>query len=342
MSDFVIFLIDAAVKAVLIIVGLLLGFAYTTWLERRFIARLQSRIGPNRAGWQGLLQPWADALKLFFKEDIMPTDADRIVYTLAPAVTAVPALIVLGVVPFGGQINLFGYQTTLGLSDINVGVLYIVAVTSIAVYGVVLAGWASSNKYAMLGGLRATAQMISYELAMGLAILAPVMMAASMSMGDIINAQKNVWFIFLQPIAAVIFYITILAETNRSPFDLPEAEQELVAGYHTEYSGMKFASFFMAEYMKMIGVSVIFAALFLGGYRFFGMENLLGGWMGPLILFVKIVASLAFMVWIRATLPRFRYDKLMAFGWKVLLPLSLANAVVTAVLIVLDVIPSFA
>ncbi len=342
MSDFVIFLIDAAVKAVLIIVGLLLGFAYTTWLERRFIARLQSRIGPNRAGWQGLLQPWADALKLFFKEDIMPTDADRIVYTLAPAVTSVPALIVLGVVPFGGQINLFGYQTSLGLSDINVGVLYIVAVTSIAVYGVVLAGWASSNKYAMLGGLRATAQMISYELAMGLAILAPVMMAASMSMGDIINAQKNVWFIFLQPIAAVIFYITILAETNRSPFDLPEAEQELVAGYHTEYSGMKFASFFMAEYMKMIGVSVIFAALFLGGYRFFGMENLLGGWMGPLILFVKIVASLAFMVWIRATLPRFRYDKLMAFGWKVLLPLSLANAVVTAVLIVLDVIPSFA
>jgi len=342
MSDFVIFLIDAAVKAVLIIVGLLLGFAYTTWLERRFIARLQSRIGPNRAGWQGLLQPWADALKLFFKEDIMPTDADRIVYTLAPAVTSVPALIVLGVVPFGGQINLFGYQTSLGLSDINVGVLYIVAVTSIAVYGVVLAGWASSNKYAMLGGLRATAQMISYELAMGLAILAPVMMAASMSMGDIINAQKNVWFIFLQPIAAVIFYITILAETNRSPFDLPEAEQELVAGYHTEYSGMKFASFFMAEYMKMIAVSTIFAALFLGGYRFFGMENLLGGWMGPIILFVKIVASLAFMVWIRATLPRFRYDKLMAFGWKVLLPLSLANAVVTAVLIVLDVIPSFA
>ncbi|MBN1120070.1 MAG: NADH-quinone oxidoreductase subunit NuoH [Anaerolineae bacterium] len=342
MSDFVIFLIDAAVKAVLIIVGLVLGFAYTTWLERRFIARLQSRVGPNRAGPAGLLQPWADALKLFFKEDIMPTDADRIIYTLAPAVTSVPALIVLGVVPFGGQISLFGYQTTLGLADINVGVLYIVAVTSIAVYGVVLAGWASSNKYAMMGGLRATAQMISYELAMGLAILAPVMMAASMSMSDIIDAQQNIWFVFLQPIAAVIFYITILAETNRSPFDLPEAEQELVAGYHTEYSGMKFASFFMAEYMKMIAVSAIFSALFLGGYRFFGLENLLGGWMGPIILFVKIVASLAFMVWIRATLPRFRYDKLMAFGWKVLLPLSLANAVVTAVLIVLDIIPSFA
>jgi NADH-quinone oxidoreductase subunit H len=327
MSDFVIFLIEAAVKSVLIIVGLLTGFAYTTWLERRFIAKLQSRIGPNRAGPAGLFQPVADGLKLFFKEDIIPTDADRVVFTLAPVITAVPALIVLAVVPVGGQINLFGYQISLGLTDVNVGVLYIVAVTSIAVYGVVLAGWASSNKYAMLGGLRATAQMISYELAMGLSILAPVMMAASMSMGDIIDAQQKVWFVFLQPLAAVIFYITILAETNRSPFDLPEAEQELIAGYHTEYSGMKFASFFMAEYMKMIAVSTIFAALFLGGYRFFGMENLLGGWMGPIILFVKIVASLAFMVWIRATLPRFRYDKLMAFGWKVL---------------VLDVIPSFA
>jgi NADH-quinone oxidoreductase subunit H len=334
MSDFVIFLIDAAVKSVLIIVGLLTGFAYTTWLERRFIAKLQSRVGPNRAGPAGLFQPVADGIKLFFKEDIVPTDADRIVYTLAPVITAVPALIVLAVVPVGGQINLFGYQTSLGLSDINVGVLYVVAVTSIAVYGVVLAGWASSNKYAMLGGLRATAQMISYELAMGLSILAPVMMAASMSMGDIINAQQKVWFVFLQPIAAVIFYITILAETNRSPFDLPEAEQELIAGYHTEYSGMKFASFFMAEYMKMIAVSTIFAALFLGGYRFFGMENLLGGWMGPIILIGKVMISLLLFVWIRATLPRIRYDQLMSFGWKVLLPISLANVVVTAVLVV--------
>ena len=339
MSDFVIFLIDAGVKSVLIFVILLLGFAYTTWLERRFIARLQSRLGPNRAGPFGLLQPWADALKLFFKEDIIPTFADKVVFTIAPAITAIPVLIVLAVVPFGGEINLFGHVTKLGLTDVNVGALYIVAVTSIAVYGIVLAGWSSANKYAMMGGLRASAQMISYELAMGLSILAPVMMAGSMSLGDIIDGQAPLWYVFTQPIAAVIFYITILAETSRSPFDLPEAEQELTAGYHTEYSGMKFASFFMAEYMKMIAVSMIFAALFLGGYRLFGLENLLGGWLGPVILFGKIVASLMFMIWLRATLPRFRYDQLMGFGWKVLLPLSLANVVITAVLVALDIYP---
>lgn len=341
MSDFVVFLIDATVKAVLVIVGLVIGFAYATWLERRFIARIQSRLGPNRAGPFGLLQPWADAIKLFFKEDIMPTHADRVVYTLAPLITAIPALIVLAVVPLSGELNIFGHITTLGLADINVGVLYIMAVTSIAVYGITLAGWSSANKYALLGALRASAQMISYELAMGLSVLAPVMLVGSMSLGDIIDAQAKVWLIFLQPIAGVIFYITLLAETNRTPFDLPEAEQELTAGFHTEYSGMKFAAFFMAEYMKMIAVSVIAAATFFGGYRLFGLENLLGGWLGPFILLGKIVLSLMLMIWLRATLPRFRYDQLMAFGWKVLLPISLANAGVTAVLVVLGVFPTF-
>ncbi len=339
MSDFLILVIDATVKSVIIIVALLAGFAYTTVLERRFIARLQSRIGPNRAGPFGLLQPAADGIKLFFKEDIVPAQADKALFTLAPAITAIPALIVLAVVPIGEQVNLFGHVTSLGLADVNVGVLYILAVTSIAVYGIVLAGWASANKYAMLGGLRATAQMISYELALGLSILAPVIVAGSMSLGDIIDAQKGLWFVFIQPVAALIFYIAVLAETNRSPFDLPEAEQELVAGYHSEYSGMKFAGFFMAEYMKMIAVSAIFAALFLGGYRFFGLEYLLGGWLGPMILFGKVLGSLMFMIWLRATLPRFRYDQLMAFGWKVLLPVSLANAAVTAVLVVLGIIP---
>jgi NADH-quinone oxidoreductase subunit H len=339
MSDLAIFIIDATVKSVIIIAALVTGFAYTTVLERRFIARLQSRIGPNRAGPWGLLQPIADAVKLFFKEDIVPAQADKILFTLAPALTGVPALIVLAVVPLGERVNVFGHVTPLGLADINVGVLYIVAVTSIAVYGVVLAGWASANKYAMMGGLRASAQMVSYELALGLAVLAPVMMAGSMSLGDIINAQKGLWFVIVQPIAALIAYTAFLAEVNRSPFDLPEAEQELVAGYHSEYSGMKFAGFFMAEYMKMIAVSAIFAALFLGGYRFFGLESLLGGWMGLFILSGKIIASLMFMIWLRATLPRFRYDQLMAFGWKVLLPLSLANAVVTAVLIVTGIFP---
>ncbi len=341
MSDFVILLIDATVKSVLIIVILIVGFAYATWLERRFIARIQSRVGPNRAGPFGLLQPWADALKLFFKEDIVPINASKVVFTLAPAITAIPALIVLAVVPFGGRIRLFGYETPLGLADVNVGVLYILAVTSIAVYGIVLAGWSSANKYAMMGGLRSSAQMISYELAMGLAVLAPVMMVGSLSLGDIIDAQKNVWFIFIQPIAGIIFLIAILAETSRTPFDLPEAEQELTAGYHTEYSGMKFAAFFMAEYMKMIAVSIIAAALFFGGYRFLGLEDLLGGWMGPIILFAKVVVSLMVMIWLRATLPRFRYDRLMAFGWKVLLPLALVNVLVTAILVVLDVFPRF-
>ncbi len=339
MSDFLILIIDATVKSAIIILALLTGFAYTTLLERRFIARLQSRIGPNRAGPFGLLQPVADGIKLFFKEDIVPARADKVIFTLAPAITAVPALIVLAVVPVGEEVNLFGHVTRLGLADVNVGVLYILAVTSISVYGIVLAGWSSANKYAMLGGLRASAQMISYELALGLSVLAPVMMAGSMSLGDIIDAQRGLWYIFVQPLAGIIFYITALAETNRAPFDLPEAEQELVAGYHSEYSGMKFAAFFMAEYIKMIAVSAIFASLFLGGYRLFGLEYLLGGWLGPAILVGKVVGSLMFMVWIRATLPRFRYDQLMAFGWKVLLPLSLANVVVTAVLIALDIIP---
>jgi NADH-quinone oxidoreductase subunit H len=336
MSSFLVFVIDATVKAVLMIVALLTGFAYTTLLERRFIARIQQRIGPNRAGPWGLLQPLADGIKVIFKEDVIPNGADRVVFTLAPALTAIPALIILAVVPLGGEVNLFGYRTSLHLTDINVGVLYILAVTSISVYGITLAGWSSANKYAMMGSLRATAQMISYEIAMGLAVLAPVMMVGSMNIGDIIDAQQNTWLLIYQPIAGIIFIITMYAETNRAPFDLPEAEQEQTAGFHTEYSAMKFSTFYMAEYMKMIGVSIIATALFFGGYRLFGLENLLGGWMGPIILIGKVMLSLLLFVWIRATLPRIRYDRLMAFGWKVLLPVSLANAAITAVLVVAD------
>lgn len=336
MNSFLVFVIDATVKAILMIAALLTGFAYTTLLERRFIARIQQRVGPNRAGPWGLLQPVADGIKVIFKEDIIPDGADKVVFTLAPALTAIPALIILAVVPLGGDVNLFGYQTSLRLTDINVGVLYILAVTSISVYGITLAGWSSANKYAMMGSLRATAQMISYEIAMGLAVLAPVMMVGSMNVGDIIDAQKNTWLLVYQPIAGVIFIITMYAETNRAPFDLPEAEQELTAGFHTEYSAMKFSTFYMAEYMKMIGVSVIAIALFFGGYRLFGWENLLGGWMGPIILIGKVMLSLLVFVWIRATLPRIRYDRLMAFGWKALLPVSLANAAITAVLVVVE------
>jgi NADH-quinone oxidoreductase subunit H len=340
MSELAIFAIDAVVKSALIIFILLTGFAYSTLLERKFIAVLQQRIGPNRLGPMGFFQPVADGLKLVFKEDIIPAGADKVIFTLAPLITSVPALIIMAVVPFGGHVNVFGHETDLGLADLNVGVLYILAVASISVYGIVLAGWSSNNKYAMMGGLRATAQMLSYELAMGLSILAPVMLVGSLSFQRLIDLQTNIWFAFIQPIAAIIFYITALAETSRAPFDLPEAEQELTAGFHSEYSGMKFAAFYMAEYMKMIAVSGIFAALFLGGYRLdipftdIHVHELLWGWAGPLIFFGKILASMVAFVWIRGTLPRIRYDYLMAFGWKILLPISLANVALTAVLVV--------
>ncbi len=342
MNSVTVFALDALVKSVIIAFALVTGFAYTTLLERRFIALIQQRIGPNRAGPGGFLQPAADAIKLIFKEDIVPSGADKVIFSIAPAITTIPALIVLGVVPFGGKVNIFGYQTQLGIADINVGLLYIMAVTSIAVYGITLAGWSSNNKYAMLGGLRSTAQMISYEISMGLAMLAPVMMVGSMSMYDIIAAQKNTWLIVYQPIATIIFVITMFAETNRGPFDLPEAEQELTAGYFVEYSGMRFGAFFMAEYIKMIAVAAICSTLFLGGYQLFGLENLLGGWMGPIILIGKIVVFLLLYIWVRATLPRMRYDQLMGFGWKVLLPLSLLNICVTAVLVAYNVFPQLA
>jgi NADH-quinone oxidoreductase subunit H len=321
--------IEWVVKSVIIILGLTLGFAYVTLFERRVLARMQIRIGPNRAGPNGLLQPIADALKLIMKEEITPAKADILLYTLAPVITVLPALIITGVVPWGPPITLFGKEFFLGLTDVNVGVLYILTVTSISVYGITLAGWSSNNKYATLGGLRATAQMISYELALGLSFIGPIMLAGSMSLMDIVNAQKDMWFIVLQPVGAVIYFISVIAEINRSPFDMPEAEQELTAGYHTEYSSMKFALFFMAEYIKMIAISMIGATLYLGGFQgpFVGQYP----WLGPLYLFIKVVVLLYVIVWIRATLPRLRYDRLMAFGWKILFPLALLNVMVTAV-----------
>lgn len=335
MSSATVFFLDAGIKSVSIIFFLMTGFAYATLLERRFIAAIQHRRGPNRAGPFGLLQPVADGIKLMFKEDIVPNKADKVVFVLAPTLISIPALVILAVVPFGGVVNIGSYQTRLGLSDVNVGVLYILAVASISVYGVVLAGWSSNNKYALLGGLRSTAQMISYELGMALSILAPVMLTGSLSMQAIVDAQQKLWFIFLQPVAGIIFYICSLAELNRVPFDLPDAEQELTAGFHAEYSGMKFALFTLGEYVKMIAVSMIFASLFLGGYQLFGLDHLLGGWMSLVIMATKVIISLMVMVWIRASIPRMRYDYLMAFGWKVLLPIALINLLVTAVLIVL-------
>lgn len=324
-------LVEWIIKAVISTAVLLTSFAYMTLAERKVAAKLQYRIGPNRVGPWGLLQPVADGLKLIFKEELIPAGADKVMFLLAPIITVIPALIILAVVPWGPPVKDFygpGQDLPLGIADLNVGMMYILSVASIAVYGITVGGWASANKYAMLGGLRSAAQMISYELALGLSVVGVLMIAGSMSMGDLVNAQSGVWFVLLQPLAAIIFYIAALAETNRAPFDMPEAEQELTAGYHTEYSGMKFALFFMAEYIKMVGVSAIFATLFLGGWQ--GPFVYQVPWLGILYFWGKIVASLVLMIWTRSTLPRLRYDRLMALGWKVMLPLALGNVIVTA------------
>jgi len=328
-------LLEWSVKSVVLISIVLLGFAYLTLFERRVMARMQVRIGPNRAGPWGLLQPVADGVKLIFKEELIPDQADKPLFLLAPVITVVPVLILLAVVPLGPDVTLFGRTFTLSLAgDVNVGVLYILSVASIAVYGIVIAGWSSNSKYALLGGLRSTAQMVSYELALGLAFIGPILLADSLSLQQIVEGQRSVWFIVWQPIGFLVFLLASIAELNRAPFDMPEAEQELTAGYHTEYSGMKFALFFMAEYGKMIAVSFITASLFMGGYWGPFVDRL--PLLGPVYLFLKVFALLFFMVWVRATLPRLRYDRLMAFGWKILLPLALLNVVVTGALVVVS------
>ena len=330
-------LLEWTIKSAVLLLALTGGFAYVTLYERKVLSRLQVRIGPNRAGPYGLLQPVADGIKLIFKEELIPANAHKLIFVLAPVITVLPALTITAVIPWGGTINLFGRPVSLSLADINVGMLYITAIASIAVYGITLAGWSSDNKYAMLGGLRASAQMISYELALGLAFVTPVMLAGSMRVSDIIQVQGEngfmgwIGYLLAQPLAPFIFMIASLAEVNRSPFDIPEAEQELTAGYHTEYSGMKFALFFMAEYIKMIAVSMIGATLFFGGYYGPFVEQF--PILGPVYLFLKVTALLFGMIWIRATLPRIRYDRLMVFGWKGLLPAGLFNVLFTAVVI---------
>ena len=328
-------ILEWIIKAVLMLLILLIGFAYTTYLERKVLARMQVRYGPNRAGPKGLLQPVADGVKLIFKEELIPAKADKLLFILAPVITVLPALTILAVVPFGGTVNLFGREIALSIAgDLNVGILYLTAVTSITVYGMVLAGWASNNKYAMMGGIRASAQVISYELALGLAFIGPILLASSMSVNEIVNAQGRMgWFFIYQPIGFIIFLIATLAEINRVPFDMPEAEQELVAGYHTEYSGMKFALFMMTEYIKMIVVAVLAATFFLGGYLGPFVDQI--PWLGPVYLFIKVFILVFGIIWVRATWPRFRYDRLMAFGWKIMLPLAVLNVLLTGVFIIL-------
>ena len=333
-------LILSSIGKILIIVHLLLiGVMAMIWSERRVSGWMQDRLGPNRVGFQGILQPVADGLKFLFKEDLIPNHVDKPLYVLAPAMLLVPALVTVAVVPFGSSITILGHEIPLQIADINIGILYILAITSLGVYGVVLGAWASNNKYSLLGGLRSSAQMISYELTLGLAIIGLLMLTSSLSLREIAKAQGAYpwhWNFLIHFPAFLAFTTAMFAETNRLPFDLAEAEQELVAGYHTEYSSMKFAMFFMAEYMNMIVGSAVVVTLFLGGWHFFGLETMGGPvWSGIIsfgIFFVKTAIFLFVFIWVRWTLPRFRYDQLMNLGWKFLLPVALSSIVVTGAL----------
>jgi NADH-quinone oxidoreductase subunit H len=315
-------------KLGIVLLMLLLLAAYLVWLERKFLARLQIRYGPNRAGKFGLLQPIADTIKMLTKEDIVPAAADRFIFLLAPAVVATTALMMFAVVPFGNHLTLFGKKVPLVITDLNVGLLYVFALSSLGVYGVAMGGWASNSKYSLLGGIRGAAQMISYELALGLSLVPIVMLADSFSIVEIVRAQEKYPFILVQPFAFVIFMISAMAESKRIPFDLPEAENELGAGYHTEYSGIRFGLFFLGEYVHLQVLGALVAVLFLGG------------WRGPILppplwLFIKIIFVALIMIWVRGTLPRLRYDQLMALGWKVLIPAALLNIMVTGAILLL-------
>ena len=329
------FLIIALIKIVLVLLVILTTVANLVYAERRISAFIQNRIGPNRVGPLGLLQAPADVLKLFIKEDIVPAKANHFIHTLAPVISITVALTTFAVIPFGDTIVLFGRTVKLMIAEVNIGVLYILALTSMGVYGVTLSGWSSNNKYSLLGGLRSSAQLISYELSMGLAVVGVIMVAGTLQLDKIVEAQSGLaWNAFLTPIGFITFLVASFAETNRLPFDLPEAEPELVGGYHTEYSGMKFGTFFLAEYSNMITSSALIVTLFLGGWQFpflqsFGLPPF---WVSIIQIFtfiVKVACVLFFYMWIRWTIPRFRYDQLMNLGWKVMLPLALVNIAVT-------------
>ncbi len=329
------------IKVITVFIAVLAAVAYMTLLERKVVAWVQSRLGPMRVGPHGVLQPIADAFKLLVKEDITPSQVDRGVYTAAPIILIVTALVVFAVIPFGGETVWFGRKISLSVADINVGLLYIVSVSSLGVYGIILGGWASNSKWPLLSSLRASAQLVSYEVAVTMILVSVILTAGTLNMAEIVRAQLHagLWFVFVQPVAFVIFFIGGLAETNRSPFDLPEAEQELVGGFHTEYSGMRFAFFMLAEYANMIVVSSVATTLFLGGWlRPFpnvAALSLLGLVPGWIWFSLKVFGLLYVFLWVRATLPRYRYDQLMRLGWKVLIPLAIANLIVSAAVKVL-------
>jgi NADH-quinone oxidoreductase subunit H len=320
--DWLIGFIVLLIKIGVMLGALLLAASYLVWLERKLLARLQIRLGPNRAGIFGLLQPIADAVKLLTKEDIIPAQADAFIFQLAPAVVAMTALLMFAVVPVGPDMEIFGHPVPMVITDLNVGLLYVFALSSLGVYGVALGGWSSNSKFALLGGIRGAAQMISYELALGLSLVPVVMLSGSFSLTAIVDAQARIPFVVLQPVSFVIFIISAMAESKRIPFDLPEAENELGAGFHTEYSGMRFGLFFLGEYVHIQVLGALTAVFFLGGWH--------GPYLSPPVwLLIKIFVVALIMIWIRGTLPRLRYDQLMALGWKILIPAALINIVLT-------------
>ena len=335
-------ILEPLIKVVLTLVTLLTIVILTIYAERRISAFVQNRIGPNRVGPKGILQAIADVVKLVMKEDIVPRNANRRIHDLAPVISIGVAMSTFAVIPIGGSIEIFGRTVRLLMADVNVGILYILALTSMGVYGITLAGWSSNNKYSLLGGMRSSAQLISYELSMGVSIIGVLLVTGSLGLDDIVQGQAKTlfagipaWNIFVQPVAFVTFFVAAFAETNRLPFDLPEAEPELVGGYHTEYSGLKFGLFMLSEYVNMIVASAVIVTLFIGGYAFPWAEELgLSGNVLAVAQFgtfaAKVVLVMLFIILIRWTLPRFRYDQLMNLGWKVMLPIALANLVVTA------------
>jgi NADH-quinone oxidoreductase subunit H len=328
------------VKGLLIFVVCVLATLMSVWGERRIVARMQQRLGPNRVGPFGLIQALADGVKLALKEDLIPKAADRIVFVIAPIISATTCFMAFAVIPLSGKVNLFGHDTVMQMTDIPVGVLYVFAIASVGVYGIVLAGWSSGSTYPLLGGLRSSAQVISYEVAMGLSLVAVFIYAGSMSTAEIVSAQNQWWFCVTLFPSFVIYAISMVGETNRAPFDLAEAEGELVGGFHTEYSSLKFALFFLAEYVNIVAVSALATTLFLGGYRALpGLgftESWLGGWFTVIWFLAKVVFFFFIFVWLRGTLPRLRYDQFMKFGWKVLIPFSLVWILVVSTLRVLS------
>ncbi|MHC4941468.1 MAG: NADH-quinone oxidoreductase subunit NuoH [Planctomycetota bacterium] len=338
--------IIAGIVKILVVFGVQLGsVAVLVYLERRVSAFIQSRYGPNRVGPFGLLQPMADMVKLFFKEEFYPANANRLVFMLSPVMAMAPAFLMMAVIPFGSYVVIAGEPIKLVCADLGMGVLLVLGASSLTVYGLTMGGWSSGSKYSLMGGVRGTAQMISYELSLGLAVVSVLLLSDGFSLWDIAMKQSGGifhWYIFRQPLAFFIFLIAIFAETNRLPFDLPEADSELVSGYHTEYSSMKFAFFFMGEYAAMAAGAAMMVVLFLGGWHFPGMGLLgLEGWplaiVGMLVFVAKVGIILLFFIQVRWTLPRFRYDQLMNLGWKVLLPLGLINVLLTGLLVSLDV-----